>query len=180
MSFVNISAIRTADPGNIWVAKNSFRPSDPFAVVLDVQVDNSVVQAGLVFDATFQINNPRDDPHSTSWYTILDGDAYGMTSVGLGLELCFFPMGNEFCNLVVVQPLLGRGRPYFGGRKIAGHILCSRGGQHTKLGSLRRIVTILVQSSPVKSCAAEWTRREKRMPCTTFTLDMALSHDAEA
>ena len=96
MSFVNISAIRTADPGNIWVAKNSFRPSDPFAVVLDVQVDNSVVQAGLVFDATFQINNPRDDPHSTSWYTILDGDAYGMTSVVWVWNSVSFQWGTNF------------------------------------------------------------------------------------
>jgi hypothetical protein len=53
MSFVNISAVRTADPGNVWVPKNSFRPSDPFAVVLDIQVDNAVVEEGLVFDATF-------------------------------------------------------------------------------------------------------------------------------
>lgn len=97
MSFVNISAVRTADPGNIWVAKNSFRPSDPFAVVLDVQVDNSVVQEGLVFDATFQINNPRNDPYTTSWYTILgSGDALEMTSVVWAWNSVSFQWGTNF------------------------------------------------------------------------------------
>ena len=38
MAFANISAVRTADPTNAGVAKNSFTSTDPFAIVLDVQV----------------------------------------------------------------------------------------------------------------------------------------------
>src|SRR6266446_4495791 len=97
MSFVNISAVRTADPGNVWVPKNSFRPNDPFAVVLDIQVDNAVVEEGLVFDATFQINNPRDDPYSTSWYTVLSsGDSVGVTSVVWTWKSVSFQWGTNF------------------------------------------------------------------------------------
>ena len=97
MPFVNISACRTADPGNVWVPKNSFRAGEPFAVVLDVQVDSSVVQAGLDFDATFQINNPRDDPYSTSWFTIFsNGDAVGMTSVVWTWQSVAFNWGTNF------------------------------------------------------------------------------------
>ena len=98
MSFVNISACRTADPGNVWVPKNAFRPGEPFAVVLDVQVDNSVVQAGLEFDATFQINNPRDDPYSpSSWFIILgNGDFIGLTSVVRTWKHVPFPWGTSF------------------------------------------------------------------------------------
>jgi hypothetical protein len=72
MPFLNISAVRTADPNDIRQPKLSFRPTDPFAVVLDVQVNNSVVQEGLLFDATFQTNNPRNDPYTTSSYTHLE------------------------------------------------------------------------------------------------------------
>jgi hypothetical protein len=98
MSFVNISAVRTADPGNVWVPKNSFRPSDPFAVVLDIQVDNSVVQDGLVFDANFQIKNPCDDPYSgSSWFTVLsDGDGVGVTSVVWTWTPVSFKWGTNF------------------------------------------------------------------------------------
>src|SRR5262245_3712425 len=97
MSFVNISACRTADPSNVWVPKNAFRPGEPFAVVLDVQVDNSVVQAGLEFDATFQINNPRDDPYSASWFILLNnGDFIGLTSVVRTWKHVPFPWGTNF------------------------------------------------------------------------------------
>ena len=97
MSFVNISAVRTADPGNVWIPKNSFRPADPFAVVLDVQVDSSVIQEGLVFDATFEIANPRDDPYTTSWFTITDnGDVLDMTSVVWQWSSVSFQWGTNF------------------------------------------------------------------------------------
>lgn len=96
MSFVNISAVRTADPGNVWVPKNSFRPSDPFAVVLDVQVDSSIVQAGLLFDATFEIVNPRNDPYSPSWYTVIGGDSFEMPSVVWQWDSVSFQWGTNF------------------------------------------------------------------------------------
>jgi hypothetical protein len=97
MSFLNISAVRTADPNDIWQPKLSFRPTDPFAVVLDVQVDNSVIEEGLLFDATFQINNPRNDPYTTSWFTILStGDALEMTSVVWTWNSVSFQWGTSF------------------------------------------------------------------------------------
>lgn len=70
MSFVNISNVRTADPSNMWAPKASFFSRDPFAIVMDVQADSSLIQAGLLFDAVFQIVNPRQDPHNHAWYTI--------------------------------------------------------------------------------------------------------------
>lgn len=96
MALVNISAVRTADPGDIWVAKNSFRPDDPFAVVLDVQVDNSVVQSGMLFDATFEIVNPRNDPYSTSWFTFNGGEVVEMTSVVWHWNSVAFQWGTNF------------------------------------------------------------------------------------
>lgn len=74
MSFINISAAYSADPGNIWTPKNSFMVNDPFAIVLKVQADSSVVQEGLLFDALFQIVNPQQDPYLGAWWTF-DGDA---------------------------------------------------------------------------------------------------------
>jgi hypothetical protein len=72
MAFVNLPAVRTADPVNVGVAKNSFMSNDPFAIVLDVQVDNSVVEAGLLYDVVWQIVNPRQDPYSHAWFTVFD------------------------------------------------------------------------------------------------------------
>lgn len=96
MSFVNISAVRTADPGDIWTPKNSFHPNDPFAVVLDVQVDSSVVQSGLLFDATFEIANPRDDPYTASWFTFVDDEVLSMNSVVWQWKSVAFQWGTNF------------------------------------------------------------------------------------
>jgi hypothetical protein len=81
MAFLNVSAVRTADPGNNSVAKDSFMSSDPFAIVLDGQVDSSVVSAGLLYDIVWQIVNPRQDPNSHAWWTLLAGDVVGMPTV---------------------------------------------------------------------------------------------------
>ncbi len=96
MSFINISAVRTADPGNVWVPKSAFRPSDPFAVVLEVQVDNSVIEEGLVFDAIFEIVNPRQDPYTTSWYSDMDGTGLLMPSVVWEWDSVAFQWGTNF------------------------------------------------------------------------------------
>ena len=69
MAWANISAVRTADPANAGVAKDSFMSTDPFAIVLDIQVDSSVVAAGLLYDVVWQIVNPRQDPSSHAWWT---------------------------------------------------------------------------------------------------------------
>jgi hypothetical protein len=81
MAFVNVSAVRTADPANIWVAKDSFMSSDPFAIVLDVQVDSSVVSAGLLYDFVWQIVNPRQDPSSHAWWTLIGNNIVSMPTV---------------------------------------------------------------------------------------------------
>ena len=81
MAFVNVSAARTADPGNVWLAKDSFMSNDPFAIVLDVQVDSSVLAAGLLFDVVWQIVNPRQDPYNHAWWTLIGSEIVGMPTV---------------------------------------------------------------------------------------------------
>ena len=81
MAFVNVSAARTADPGNVWVAKNSFMSGDPFAIVLDVQVDSSLVSAGLLYDVVWQIVNPRQDPYNHAWWTPIAGNIVDIPTV---------------------------------------------------------------------------------------------------
>ncbi len=62
MSFINITNVYTADPGDIWTAKNAFMLNDPFAIVLNIQADSSLVSEGLLFDGVFQILGPQQDP----------------------------------------------------------------------------------------------------------------------
>jgi hypothetical protein len=83
MAFVNVSAARTADPGkgNVWVPKDSFMSSDPFAIVLDVQVDSSLVSSGLLYDVVWQIANPRQDPYTHAWWTPIAGNGVGIPTV---------------------------------------------------------------------------------------------------
>jgi hypothetical protein len=78
MSFVNISAVYTADPGDIWTPKSAFMTTDPFAIVLNVQADSSLISGGLLYDATFQVVNPRQDPTTDSWWTLLSGNIVSM------------------------------------------------------------------------------------------------------
>lgn len=81
MAFVNISAVRTADPSNVWVPKDSFMSSDPYAIVLDVQVDSSVLASGLLYDVVWQIVNPRQSPYSHAWWTPIGGSPVSMPTV---------------------------------------------------------------------------------------------------
>lgn len=81
MPFVRVPAVYAADPGNVWTPKTSFVSSDPFAIVIRVQVSSDIVQAGLSYDAVFQMVNPRQDPYRGSWFTIISGGGVlGMTT----------------------------------------------------------------------------------------------------
>jgi hypothetical protein len=96
MSFINISAAYTADPGNIWTPKSSFMVGDPFAIVLNVQVDSSVVNEGLLFDALFQIVNPQQDPYGGAWWTFTGSDVLSMDSVDVPWNGVSFQWGTNF------------------------------------------------------------------------------------
>lgn len=96
MSFINISAAYTADPGNIWTPKSSFMVGDPFAIVLNVQVDNSVIAEGLLFDALFQIVNPQEDPYVGAWWTYTGSDVLPMNSVDSPWNGVNFQWGTNF------------------------------------------------------------------------------------
>jgi hypothetical protein len=48
---------------------------------MGVQVDQSVVAQGLLFDAVWQIVNPRQDPYNHGWYTVVGSDPVGMPTV---------------------------------------------------------------------------------------------------
>jgi hypothetical protein len=74
----------TADPGSIWTPKNSFMYTDPFAIVMGVQVDESVVTQGLLYDMVWQLVNPRQDPYNYAWYTLLDSNVVAMPTVDNG------------------------------------------------------------------------------------------------
>lgn len=96
MSFVNISAIRTTDPGSPGVAKTSFRASDPFAIAIDIQVDSSVVQAGLLFDQVRQIINPREDPNNHAWWSPIAGDIVHVPTIDHDWTGATFQWGTAF------------------------------------------------------------------------------------
>jgi len=97
MSFVNISAIRTADPASVQTPKTSFLPSDPFAIVMDIQVDSSVIQSGLRFDAVFQIVNPRQDPLNHAWFHITSGSTtLAMPTIDFDWTGVSFQWGTNF------------------------------------------------------------------------------------
>jgi hypothetical protein len=68
MPFIQIPQVYTADPANVWSPKASFVSSDPFAIVLIVQISSDILQAGLRSDTIFQMVNPRMDPFRGSWY----------------------------------------------------------------------------------------------------------------
>ena len=74
MPFVNISQVYAADPGDVWTPKRSFVSTDPFAIVIRVQVSQDVIDAGLSYDAYFQADNPRRDPDVGNWWIILPGN----------------------------------------------------------------------------------------------------------
>lgn len=80
MAFIQ-NEIWTADPGNVWVPKNSFMSTDPFAIVMGVQVDQSVLDDGLLYDAVWQLVNPRQDPNNHAWYTLVDSSVISMPTI---------------------------------------------------------------------------------------------------
>jgi hypothetical protein len=95
MSFIQ-NEIWTADPGNIWASKSSFMSSDPFAIVMGVQVDQSVVAEGLLFDAVYQLVNPRQDPYNHAWYTVSDSNLMSMPTVDNDWTAGSFNWGTNF------------------------------------------------------------------------------------
>lgn len=96
MSFINISAAYTADPGNVWAPKSSFMLSDPFNIVLNVQADSSVITEGLLFDAIFQIVNPQQDPYVGAWWTYTGSNVLAMNSVDFSWNGVNFQWGTNF------------------------------------------------------------------------------------
>jgi hypothetical protein len=83
MAFINVSAVRTADPGNVWVPETYFMAGDPFAVVLDVQADSSLVSEGLLYDVVWQLVNPRQDPYSHAWWTFDGSNVDAMSTIDI-------------------------------------------------------------------------------------------------
>lgn len=80
MPFVQIPAVYAADPADVWTPKASFVSTDPFAIVIQVQVSSDLVKAGLSYDAVFQMVNPRQDPYRGSWFTYTGNSVLDMTT----------------------------------------------------------------------------------------------------
>jgi hypothetical protein len=68
MPFIQITDVHTADPSNVWTPKPAFLSSEPFAIVLIVQISSDIIQAGLRSNTVFQMVNPRMDPFRGSWW----------------------------------------------------------------------------------------------------------------
>ena len=96
MSFINISAAYAADPGDIWTPKTAFNTSDPFALVLNIQADSSLVNDGLLFDALFQIVNPQGDPYGGAWWTYDGNNVMSMPTVDTPWTGVSFQWGTNF------------------------------------------------------------------------------------
>jgi hypothetical protein len=96
MPFISIPWTHTANPQDVWTSRSVFAPNDRFAIVMGVNVSSDVIQAGLKFNAVFQLVNPRDDPYDTSWFTILSGDLFGLTTVDYRWENVIFQWGTDF------------------------------------------------------------------------------------
>jgi hypothetical protein len=74
MSFINITRAYTADPADPWTPKKAFFLDDPFAIVLNIEADASIVRDRQLFDAVFQIAGPQQDVHGFAWWTISGGE----------------------------------------------------------------------------------------------------------
>lgn len=96
MAFINISSIYTADPNNVWTPKNAFMLNDPYAIVLSIQVDSSVISEGLLFDAMFQIVGPEQDLTEYAWWIIVDGDVMFSPSRDILWNNISFQWGTDF------------------------------------------------------------------------------------
>jgi hypothetical protein len=95
MAFIQ-NSVWTADPGDIWIPKTSFMSADPFAIVMGIQVDQSVVAEGLLFDAVWQLVNPRQDPYSHAWFTAAGSDGLAMPTVDNDWMGVNFQWGTNF------------------------------------------------------------------------------------
>src|SRR3981189_2969699 len=96
MAFINISRVYTADPGDIWTPKNAFMLSDPFAIVLNIQADNSVVKEGLLLDAVLHIVGPQQDAHGFPWWTLVNGDVTLSPTRDVNWDGISFQWGTNF------------------------------------------------------------------------------------
>ena len=48
---------------------------DPYAIVLNIQADDSLIREGLLFDAVFQIVGPQQDlVHGYPWWVVEGGE----------------------------------------------------------------------------------------------------------
>ncbi|HEX3738589.1 MAG TPA: hypothetical protein VHV29_02580 [Terriglobales bacterium] len=82
MSEVNILGVWSADPADIFTPKPVFVSSEPFAIVIEVNLDVDPPFFSNSLTATWIMGTPRIDPYTTSWYTVLDGgDASLMPTV---------------------------------------------------------------------------------------------------
>jgi hypothetical protein len=95
MAFIQ-NSIWTADPGSPWTPKTSFMSTDPFAIVMGVQVDQSVIAQGLLFDAVWQLVNPRQDPYSHAWFTITNSNVLSIPTVDNDWTGVSFQWGTNF------------------------------------------------------------------------------------
>jgi hypothetical protein len=97
MAFINISSVYTADPSDFWTPKNAFLLNDPYAIVLRVQADSTVVSEGLLFDALFQIVGPSQDLVSGfPWWIISNGDVLPSPSRDAWWTNVSFQWGTDF------------------------------------------------------------------------------------
>jgi hypothetical protein len=94
------SSIWTATPaelgGDPWTPVTSFLPTDPIAIVMGIQVDQSVIDAGLPFDVVFQLVNPRQDFYNHLWYTVVGSNLIPMPTVDTDWTGATFQWGTNF------------------------------------------------------------------------------------
>lgn len=110
MSFVSISAAYTADPNDVWTPKNSFLLNEPFAIVLHIQADSSLVSNKMLFDAVVQIVGPQQDLTQFPWW-IIDSDGnvepsptrdstWTNQSFQWGTDFAFFVFWNSYFDAI--------------------------------------------------------------------------------
>lgn len=96
MSLIQAS-IWTATPpelgGDPWVPVNWFNLTDPFSIVMGIQIDQSVIDNGWPLNATYQVVNPRQDPYNHAWYTVSNGNVIAMPTIDNDWE--FNPPGTN-------------------------------------------------------------------------------------
>jgi len=94
MAFLNVTSAYTADPGNVWAPKSAFQTTDPFAIVLLVQADSSLVSGGFLYDAVFQIVNPQQDPYGAAWWSNSGSGILSMPTVDSDINAFAFQWTN--------------------------------------------------------------------------------------